>query len=75
MSLRDHPAFRGYDLANLSRHASTPEGCAFLEGHRLLIRAQRDRAKETADQLLANVEIADEILQRMSVVLDQGGEA
>jgi len=30
---------------------------------------------KTADQLLANVEIADEILQRMSVVLDQGGEA
>lgn len=75
MSFRDHPAFRGYELENLRKHAETPEGVAFLEGHRLMIRGQRARCQAMADDLLRSIEIADELLQRFALVLDTEGSA
>lgn len=75
MSFRDHPAYRGYDLENLRQHAQSPEGLAFLEGHRALIRGQRARAKAMADDLTRTVELADELLQRFALVLDTEGSA
>jgi hypothetical protein len=75
MSFRDHPAFRGYDLENLRLHGQTPEGRAFLEGHRALIRGQRARSKAMADDLNRSVELADELLLRFALVLDEGGSA